>query len=813
VDSTLTYIGKRIPRKDGPEKVTGRAIYTVDIQLPGMLVGRILRSPHPHARILNIDISQAMNLKGVKAVITAQDTIGKKHGFVETPRYPPDQYPLATDRVRFVGEEIAAVAATDPYVAEEALSLIQVDYEPLPAVFDPEEAMQSGAPEIHPSHPKVTEPLMNIAGKTESGWGDVERGFAQSDHVRQDRFESHLRTHGYLEPQATVASFEPGGKLNVWTSSQGPFIKRAKLAGTLGLPFSTVRVQKAYVGGAFGGKVDLFSHEFCASLLSMKAGRPVKIVASREEIFTAYRHGQPLIIEIKTGVKKDGTLVAQRARVINNCGAYRGSGVVVIFLAWGFIMIPYRLPNLAYEGYAVYTNNPIRAPQRGHGAPQVRFAVESQLDMIAEELGIDPVEIRLRNARHPGEQLPNGDNVHNCGLIECIQRAAEHTEFRKRYGLGRSTPRSRGRIRRGIGIGVSSYFSGSLIYPNSSSVVVKMNDDGTVTLLTGALDIGQGAETILCQIVAEELKIPLEEIQVIAADTETTPVDIGSWISGNAYVSGNAARMAATEVRRKLLDIAAGEMEAKVEDLRVADKSIYVASSPDQRLPYRQLVATSIQKRRGDPIIGEGHWRAMRDEPFHPSLATTKGRWSENYAFDAQVAEVEVDIETGQVRLVRAVTAHDCGFPINPLLVEGQIDGQVSMALGHALMEEVLMKEGQTLNPNWLEYRMPTIHNVALSEHIHVITEQYKMDRVYGTKEGGKDPTSAILDVAMSEHVDVRPKHIELSPPYRTKEAGEGLVSAILAAIANAIYDAVGVRLNTTPFTPEKILRGLGKIR
>jgi CO/xanthine dehydrogenase Mo-binding subunit len=340
-----------------------------------------------------------------------------------------------------------------------------------------------------------------------------------------------------------------------------------------------------------------------------------------------------------------------------------------------------------------------------------------------------------------------------------------------------------------------------------------MNDDGTVTLLTGALDIGQGAETILCQIVAEELKIPLEEIQVIAADTETTPVDIGSWISGNAYVSGNAARMAATEVRRKLLNIAAGEMEAKVEDLRVADKSIYVASSPDQRLPYRQLVATSIQKRRGDPIIGEGHWRAMRDEPFHPSLATTKGRWSENYAFDAQVAEVEVDIETGQVRLVRAVTAHDCGFPINPLLVEGQVDGQVSMALGHALMEEVLMKEGQTLNPNWLEYRMPTIHNVALSEHIHVITEQYKMDRVYGTKEGGKDPTSAILDVAMSEHVDVRPKHIELSPPFRTKEAGEGLVSAILAAIANAIYDAVGVRLNTTPFTPEKVLRGLGKIR
>ena len=774
----LKYVGQRVPRKDGLAKVTGSARYTGDIQLPGMLSGGILRSPHPHARILNIDVSGAARLKGVKAVITAKDTPGIMHGFVETPRYPPDQSPLATEKVRSVGEEIAAVAATDPYVAKEALSLIKVEYEPLPEVFDPEEAMQPGAPEIHPSHPKVREDLCNIGGKTESGWGDVEQGFSAADYVREDRFESHLRTHGYLEPQVTVAAFEPEGKLNVWTSSQGPFIKRAKLAQTLGLPFSAVRVQKAYVGGAFGGKIDLFSHEFCASLLCMKAGRPVKIVASREEIFAAYRHGQPIIVELKTGVKKDGTLLAQQVRVINNCGAYRGSGVVVIFLSWGFVMLPYRLPNLRYEGYAVYTNNPIRAPQRGHGAPQVRFAVDSQLDIIAQELGIDPIEIRLKNARRPGEQLPNGDNVHNCGLSECIEKAAEHTGFHDKYGQSKAAPVSKDRVRRGIGIGVSSYFGGSLIYPNSSSVVVKMNDDGTLTLLTGALDIGQGAETILCQIVGEELKVPLEEIQVIAADTETTPVDIGAWISGGAYVSGNATREAATEVRKKLLDIAAEEMEANVDDLVLEDKSVYVKGSPEQRLAFTKLVSASIQKHRGDPIIGQGHWRTMRDEPFHPSLATTKGRWSENYAFDAQIAEVEVDIETGQVRVVRAVTAHDCGFPINPLLVEGQIDGQVSMALGHALLEEVVMKEGQTLNPSWLDYRMPTIHEMTFSEYIDVITEQYTKDR-----------------------------------PYRTKEVGEGYVSAMLAAIANAIYDAVGVRLHSTPFTPEKILRALGKIR
>jgi CO/xanthine dehydrogenase Mo-binding subunit len=305
-----------------------------------------------------------------------------------------------------------------------------------------------------------------------------------------------------------------------------------------------------------------------------------------------------------------------------------------------------------------------------------------------------------------------------------------------------------------------------------------MNDDGTLTLITGALDVGQGAETILSQIVAEELKVPVDKIEIISADTETTPVDIGAWISGNAYVTGNAAHEAASEVRKKLVDLAAEELEARAEDLVLENMRVYVVGSSSKALTYRELITTSIRKRRGDPIIGEGHWRTMRDVPFHPSLATTKGRWSENYAFDAQVAEVEVDTMTGKVRLVRAVTAHDCGFPINPLLVEGQIDGQVSMALGHAFLEEVMMEEGRTLNPNWLDYHMPCIHNMSVSESIHVITEKY-----------------------------------DVGQPYRTKEVGEGLVSAILAAIANAIYNAIGVRIYSTPFTPEKILRGLGRIK
>jgi 4-hydroxybenzoyl-CoA reductase subunit alpha len=770
--SDLNYIGKSLPRKDGPDKITGRAVFAQDVKLPGTLIGRILRSPHPHARIVRLDLSKAAALTGVKTIITVNDTKGVKHGFVETPRYPPDQEVLARDRVVHVGEEIAAVAAIDDMTAQEALDLIEVEYELLPAVFEPLAAMEPGAPEIHPSHPKVRDevPYSNVGGRTTSGWGDVEEGFAQSDYIREDRFESHLRTHGYLEPQATIAHWE-NDRLNIWTSSMGTFIKRAKLARTLDLPYSAVRVHKVYVGGTFGGKIDLYSHEYCAARLSMLTKRPVRIVASREEIFAAYRHGQPLAMEIKTGVKKDGTIVAQQIRVINNSGAYRGSGVVVIFLAWGFTMIPYRTPNLKYEGLSVYTNNTVRAPQRGHGCPQIRFAIESQLDKIAEDLGLDPVTIRLRNAREPWEELPNGDNVHEAGLIECIKVAAEKSQILTKYGQGR---RSKGTVRRGIGMGVSGYFGGSLIYPNGSGVIVKMNDDGTPTVLTGGIDVGQGSETVICQIIAEELAVDFDDVKIISSDTDTTPQDIGAWISGMTYVTGNAARQAACNARQKMLDLAALRFNANASDLAVRNRTIFNRLNPNQSISYRDIIAYSIATRRGDTIIGEGFWRTMRDEPTHPSLATTKGRWTENYAFSCQVAEVDVDIETGEARLVKAITVHDCGFPINPALVKGQIDGQVSMALGHAFLEEVITKDGYTLNPTWLDYRMPTIHEMAESEDADVITEQYAVGK-----------------------------------PYRTKEVGEGLVSGILAAIANAIYDATGARMTSTPFTPEKILKGL----
>jgi CO/xanthine dehydrogenase Mo-binding subunit len=774
----LSYIGKSVPRKDGPLKATGRAEYTVDITLPGMLIGKVLRSPHPHARILNIDTSKAEQLPGVKAVVTAADSLKIKHGFVDTPRYPADQYPIAVDMVCHVGEDIAGVAAVDEDTAEEALSLIEVEYELLPSVFDPEEAMKPDAPVIHPNHPKVNDPYRNIGGKTETSWGDVEQAFRDSHLIREDKYYCQIRTHGYMEPQATVAHFDYSGKLNVWTSNMGVFIKRAKLAKTLGLAYGNVRVLKSYVGGAFGGKIDLFHHEYIASLLSMKCHLPVKIVYSREEVFKASRHAQPLIVQIKTGVAKDGTILGQEIRTINDSGAYHGSGVVVIFLAWGFAMAPYRVPNMKYEGYSIYTNNLVRAPQRGHGAPKMRFAAESQFDMIAEELGIDPIDFRLRNARKPGETLPNGDSVKNFGLMECITRVAEKTDFRNKYEAARKDRESDSKIKRGIGIGTTAYFGGSLIYPNSSTIVVKLNDDASVSLMTGAVDFGQGCETVLCQIVAEELGVPIEEVQVYAGDTETTPVDIGSWISGLTWVTGNAAKKAAAQAMNKLLAVAAEELGADAKDLVARNKEIFVSAAPDRKITYARAVTASIAKHRGDSIIGEGHFRTMKDEPTHPSLATAKGRWTENYSNYAQVAEVEVDTETGVVKIVKATTAHDCGFPFNPTFVEGQIDGQVSMGQGQVLAEEVRVEGGCVINPSFLEYKIPCALDMVETEYLDVITEEYKKDHV-----------------------------------YHTKEVGEGYVSGTVSAVANAVYAATGVRAKRTPIYPQDILEALEKSR
>ncbi|HOP85919.1 MAG TPA: xanthine dehydrogenase family protein molybdopterin-binding subunit [Syntrophorhabdaceae bacterium] len=761
-------IGRRIPRIDGPIKATGEAKYTTDIYLPDMLVAKMLRSPLPHAKILNIDISKAKKIPGVKAIITGRDAWDIRHGFVETPRYPADQYCLANDRVRYIGEEIACVAAVDEDTAYEAIDAIKVTYEELPAVFDIFEAIKPDAPDIHEFRlPDLIEPFKNVGGRCANSFGDMEAAFKKAYLIREDRFETQLRTHCYLEPQATVAYYDVNGKLNVWTSSMGVFRKRMHLSKTLHMPLSKIRIHKSWVGGAFGGKIDLFSHEFCTSLLSIKTGKPVKYVAERDEIFSYFRHGQPMVIDLKTLVAKDGTILGQIVRCYNNCGAYRGSGVVCIFLCWGFIILPYRIPALDYIGYSIYTNNPVRAPQRGHGAPQVRFAVESQLDIIAEELGIDPIEIRLKNARQKGDILPNGDTIKNAGLIECIEEIEKKTDFRKKYSKNLKEVKqykNNTRFRRGIGIGVSSYFTGTLIYPHNSAAIIKFNDDGTVQCYTGALDIGQGAETILAQIIAEELSIDIKDIEIIAGDTDNTPVDIGSWISGLTYVTGNAVKKASEDARKQLLSSAAIYLNVHMDSLDMRDRIIFVKDNPERSITFSKVLENHIRDHKGDPIIGKGFFRGLKDAEHGPSLKNAKGAWSDSYAFDAQVAEVEVDMHTGKIKVIKATTAHDCGFPINPLLVEGQIDGQVSMAAGQALSEEIIMEKGITLNPSFLEYKLPIATEMVENDYIDIITEEYKKDH-----------------------------------HFHTKEVGEGYVSGILAAIANAVYNATGVRAKRLP--------------
>ena len=785
-------IGKPLPRVDGIEKATGQAKFTVDMAMPGMLHGKFLRSPHPHGKILSINAEKAKRLSGVKTVMTREDVAGIRYAFVDTPRYPADETPLAVGKVRYIGDEVAAVAAVDMDTAEEAIRLIKVDYEPLPSVYDPEEAMKPGAPDIHEPfqfksktewedwgvhrEKKVLDwrDAKNLSGRTSVAFGDVERGFAQSDLLREDRFETTATAHCALEPHAALAFFDLSGKLNMYLSSMGIFYKRFILAKALGLSISQVRIQKTYVGGAFGGKIDLFPYEFCAAFLSRMTGKPVRFELEREEVFTCTRQRHPTIIHIKTGVKRDGTILAQEVRFIADNGAYRGSGAIVIYLGHAFSIPVYSIPNYRYEGYAVYTNNPIRGPQRAHGSPQIRFAVDSQIEMIAEELGLDPLDIMLRNARKKGDILPNGDKLKSCGLSECLvkaRRASCWKERRKNRILCRQSP---SRYKKGLGLSACAMFSGAPFYPFASAAMVKLHDNGSATLYTGATEMGQGSDTTMAQVAAQELGLALDDVRVVSGDTELCPIDHGQFLSGGAFVTGNAVRLAASDARRQLIRMAAEMLEANESDLMAKGKRIYVSGSPERSLSYAEIIQASVQRNNGDPVIGKGNMKAVQTAEFYPSLAKAKGHFTDAYGFAVQVAEVEVDTRTGQIRIVKTVTYHDCGFPLNRSVVEGQVHGNVSMGMGQTLWEEVLQEGGQIQNPSFLDYQAP------------LATETPSM--ISGMVET-RDPAG----------------------PYGAKEVGEGSISGILAAVANAVYDAIGIRFTRLPITPEKVLEALWK--
>jgi 4-hydroxybenzoyl-CoA reductase subunit alpha len=740
---------------DGGPKVKGSARFTDDIVLPGMLYGRILRSPLPHARIRNIDVSRAARMPGVKGVMTGQDIPDRKYGIVPMAR---DEYALAKEKVRYIGDEVAAVCAIDPEIAEEALDLIDVEYEELKAVFDPRDASVAGAPVIHDDVPN------NISFSIKKEFGDVEQAFAESDIVSEDTFYSQPVNHCVLEPHAAVAQYDPmTGELVVWSSTQIPFFLRRNLASTLRIPESRVRVIKPKVGGGFGQKIDMYAKDFCAAWFAMNLGRPVKFVYDREEVFIGTRQRHPMYITVKTGMKSDGTILAQRFQAYADGGAYNSTAPTMIALSCFFLMIPYHVPNLLYEGHHVYTNKPVGGAMRGHGIPQVRFAVERQLDMIAARTNLDPAEIRIRNSIEAGKPHPAGFIINSCGFAESVSEAAKAMGWKEKRG---KLP-----LGRGVGLAGAAFPSGvSNMSHISSGAVVQLGRDGAVNVLTGAADIGQGAETVIAQIVAEELGVSLEDVRITAADTGITPLDPGTFGSGVTVRAGNAARLAAVEVREKLLECIAGEFMVKPEDLAIKKGTVFVVDSPDKSMGFLQAIKTYQYSDLPMPIVGRASWMADASEPT--TLLEENGNFSPSYSFMTQGAEVEVDLQTGKVRVLRMVTAHDCGRPINPMLVEGQLEGSIAGGMGQGLYEDVITVKGQVMNPSFLDYGIPTAMEM---------------------------PEMEVIDIETYDPVG----------PFGAKEAGEGTQLSPAPAIVNAIYDAIGVDFLELPVTPEKILEAL----
>ncbi len=741
-------VGKGVVRSDYLAKVTGEAQFTADIKLPGMLVGKVLRSPHAHARILNIDGSRALRVPGVKAVINGFDGFGIKWGVF---RYTQDHAMVPTDKVRYVGEDVAAVAAVDEETALEALDLIHVEYEPLPAVFDPVAAMAPGAPQIHDGYPG------NINVHVHIDVGDVEAAFREAYIVRKDTFKAAGEAYAMMEPYAVVAHYS-NGFLDLWMPNAGPHVRAKALANLLKMPLNKVRVRHIYSGGAFGGRSEVSPGDFVTALLSIKSGRPVKLVLSREENAISTRQTHDMIAAIKTGVKRDGTVLAKEFEVIYDGGAYSSTGPIAASIPYYVYEEAYRFPNVKYDGYRVYTNKGIRGMYGCHGRAFLA-GNEVQLDMIAQDLGIDPVDIRMKNGLTVGEKTATKSWITSGNLAEPIGKAAEKAGWREKRG---KLPRNKG-----IGMGCVAMMTGfPMGFRSGSSCSVKLNDDGHVTVITGIVDNGQGNESMAVQIASEVLGVPLGDINLINADTEITNLDPGAYSQAATYVGGNAVKRACDDARRQILSIASEKLQEPVESLDLRDRMVVSLQDTGKKMPISWIAREAFF--RAKPITGVGSYipkidfdREWVSKPF--------GQMAGTYSFGASVAEVEVDGETGKVTMPRFVTAHDCGKAINPMAVEGQMEGSVQQAGVATLTEENLWNEGFLLNPDLLEYKVPLACDMPEIET--VIVESHDPEGPFGAKEGG-------LTVRMNAH----------------------------SAVACAVSDAVGVPFSELPLTPDRVL-------
>lgn len=757
------YVGKPVTRGETVEKVTGTWTFGTDLTVPGMLYAKALRSPYPHARIVSVDASRARHLRGVRAVITGEDV---PYLFGSAVRDEPF---LARGKVRYAGEAVAAVAAVSEEIAREAIDLIDVDYEELPGIFDPLEAMEPDAPLVHENMEQyemeaafTSCPGTNIISHTKIRRGDVERGFKDSDFVYEDVFTTQYVHTCPMEPHVAIAQIGADGGVTLWSSSQSPYNYVRDLSNALGVPYNQVRVICAGVGGAFGSKSYLRIEPLTVALAMHANGAPVKYVLTRDEEFTSSSTKHPTHLTFKTGVKQDGTIVARKIIGIFNTGGYADTGPLVsrngAFSGTG----PYRIPNVWIDNYCVYTNNPLGGAFRGFGVPQLTWAHESQMDMIAHRLGIDPVEIRMRNLFDLGDSTCTGEVLNtSVGVKDTLRRAIEAS------GYGEPMEASDNpKVVRGRGLATMHKMTNT---PSTSTAIIKMHQDGSVNLLCSSIDFGQGIYTALRQIVAERLGIDIEYVRISPPDTNYTPFDQSTSGSRSVFHMGNAMMRAADDLTRKLCEMAAPLLDCPVDSVEYREGAVWRKDS-NAFLSAKAIIQGHFGP-RGATVQGDG--------AFTPPLAQSPDketgqtpRASAFWMYATQVADVEIDLETGKITVLKVVAAHDAGKLINPKDAEGQLEGGVVQGVGATLHEEMVVNEGIVMNPTFAEYKVPSAMDVP--EIVPVFVET--------SHDGG---------------------------PYGAKGLGEPVLAPTSPAIANAIFNATGARVTSLPITPEKVLQAL----
>jgi 4-hydroxybenzoyl-CoA reductase subunit alpha len=761
----LKVVGKPFRKVDARAKCTGQTKFADDIVLPRMLYCRILRTHLPHALIKNIDVSKAMALPGVLAVITGKD-LPIPYGILPVSQ---DEHALCIDKVRFIGDPVAAVAAIDEDTAFDGMNLIEVEYEPLNTISSIDEAILIDEPRIHEYGDAG-----NIHKKVSLEFGKVEEGFSEADLIREDTFFYEGNTHLPMEQHAAVGNFDPDNKLTLWSSTQTPHYVHRALAKVLELPASHIRVIATPNGGGFGGKSDPFNHEVVVCKLSMMTGRPVKVTLTREEVFYCHRGRHPVLMHIKTGVKKDGAITGMHFQSFLDGGAYGSYGVASTFYTGALQTVTYDVPRYKFQGLRAFTNKPPCGPKRGHGTPQPRYALEVHLDKIAEQLKLDPAAMRRSNLVKPDTVTANYLRIGSMGLGQCIDKVVAGSDWKNRFSAWDQSNRKLP-YGKGIGIACSSYICGAglPIYWNNmpqSGVQLRLDRQGGVCVMCGSVDIGQGSDSILAYIVAEVLGIDPFDIRVLTADTDLTPVDLGSYSSRVTLMTGNAAIQAAERARELLVMAVAEKLGVPIENISLAERRAFDVENPEVGVSFAEAVVLAESKFGTIGTVGS------YSPPRSPGRYKGAGVGpSPAYSYSAAIAEVDVDPATGIVVVERIWIAHDIGKSINPMLVMGQVEGSVYMGLGEILMEEMAYRANRNVVhkfPSMLEYKSPT--------------------------------TMEMCDVKTYLIEDPDP-----NGPYGAKEVGQGPLLPVPPAVANAVYDAVGVRIDEVPIMPEKVLKAL----